>query len=309
MHVADAEAERQAGALLVGPELHVGQTFAAYRIFDFAALRAAADEHKCDRLCFARQALRRGEDGVELMHAAHVARIADDEFVREPPFASQRIVRCRNRPYRVHVRPIWNHADVGCQRPRTRHHRTHALAQHHVCRRRPERRIAQAAQQPRLRPLERAHAQRLGHLRKHVLHPVDELGATPIRDDGSHHRDQRRIGLGDHHVARARAAPQPPTSGKVEGGVIQRAPEEPVAAEARSAHAQHLYTVDVLAQRQDRCRVIVALAARDHANFKAGASQKKSQIGKHLARRRMIGVEVAVEENDSHGAISMTARL
>ena len=35
----------------------------------------------------------------------------------------------------------------------------------------------------------------------------------------------------------------------------------------------------------------------------------RSQIRKHLARRRMVGVEVAVEENDSHGRIGMAMRL
>jgi hypothetical protein len=36
---------------------------------------------------------------------------------------------------------------------------------------------------------------------------------------------------------------------------------------------------------------------------------KKSQIGQHLARRRVVGVEIAVEENDSHGLIIVATRL
>ena len=86
MHIADAQAEGQAGAILIGPELHVRQPPAADFVFDPAALRAAADEQERDRVRNARQALGRIENGIELMHTAQVPRIADDELAFQPPF-------------------------------------------------------------------------------------------------------------------------------------------------------------------------------------------------------------------------------
>ena len=142
----------------------------------------------------------------EIVGAAQIAGIADHPPALEAPLATQRVGGRRHRADQVVVGPVVDDGqaigrDAPCQQVPA-----HRLAQGHVLPGRAQRPVAHASEEPADRAGGPAHAQRRRDLGEEVLAPGHELGTLQSRHQGRHHRQQRRIGLGQQHVA-ARAPP------------------------------------------------------------------------------------------------------
>ena len=65
-----------------------------------------------------------------------------------------------------------------------------------------------------------ADVERLGDLREDILQPVDEMGASQLRNESHGNREERGVGLGDDDVALSCHSPRVPRRRDVKGQVV-----------------------------------------------------------------------------------------
>ena len=92
--------------------------------------------------------------------------------------------------------------------------------------------LRNARSAPPTAPRASAQAHGRGGLREQILAPVDQPGAGEARRQPGQDRDQRRVGLGEDHVARPGTDEQREEGAGREGRAVQRAPRQREAAEA-----------------------------------------------------------------------------
>ena len=256
-----------------------------------------------DHVALHAQGARGGHDRVELVHAAEIARIADDEPALAAPFAPQRGRLRRQRPDGAAVGPVVDHRDaLAASWFEPLDNLAHAIAQDDVQSSGPQGVSARRARERAQHAAADTQAQPLRDLRKHVLQPVDQPRAAQSGGKRRGQRRQRRIGHRHDQVAGARQRRQTQSRGKVERQVIQRPARQRAAAETAGPDAMHAHAFDHLFRGQARRRILVALPAGDHVHLPPAAREMQCEIRQQLARRREIGTEIPVDEDQLHGA-------
>ena len=333
MHIRHREALRQAVARLIGLEPHV----AIAALFDLRLqrrqLRAATDEQPFN--CGIRMAPASGtsvvdaaigsgdsprclrqrdrrKDRLGVMRPAEIAGVADDECVREPPFAAQLVVAGRNGPDKTPIRPIRNDADSirrgtsagAARRPcarRSRHSATPSAA--------PDRAATQDRERNAAEPAAAGHAERRRHFGIDVLKPVDGMGAAQPDDRRRHDRKQvadRSWRRPCRRGAPAAAAATPPPDRTSDNR--RRARARPVRPKPVVASRMISTPRTVSRRRQSRHRVVVGQPRRDDRDPVPAIRKCEGEVREHLAGRRMIRIEIAIDEKDAHPATVSHAR-
>jgi hypothetical protein len=180
------------------------------RIGEFIEQVPAPHEHEHDASLGA-QALRRIQDGFELVGAAEISRISDDELVCEPPLPSQWIVRVRDGRNLIIIAPIMDDVDAVGGHAAGEDALSHAMSHDHVGRGCFQRSVAQVGEALAQRTSKQRNAQLNRDFRVEVLQPVHEMRTAPPGSSHRQNREQGRIRLRDDDIAaigeREHAAP------------------------------------------------------------------------------------------------------
>ena len=254
-------------------------------------MRSGPDEEELDAGIVAETAHGRG-DRCKFVCAPEVAGVGDDEGVAESPLRPESAVLDW---MQRRVCPVVPH-DGG--RATGADARGHLLAEGDVHRRAVQRPVAQRPRQPR-----RAHPQRRCDLGEEVLRPVDQPRAAQHAGECGDDGEQRRVGHRHDDVAAPRAPQQRKERAEVKGRVVERAPRQEAAPEARRGDAHDVDAVQPLPRREPRRGGVVALAARDGHDVMAPPGEKECEVANHLACCRMVGGEVTIRENDPHSPV------
>jgi hypothetical protein len=134
------------------------------------------------------QALRRSQDGFELVGSAEISRVSDDELVCEPPLPTQWIVRVRNGRNLLIIAPIMDDVDAVRGHAAGDDPLRHAMPHDHIGRGRFQRSVAQVGEALAQRASKQRNAQLNRDFGVEVLQPVHEMRAAL---PGSSHRQNR----------------------------------------------------------------------------------------------------------------------
>lgn len=103
-------------------------------------------------------------------------------------------------------------------------------------------------------------------------------------------------------IASPRRTRQDPRGARREACVVEHPSDQPATAEPRATDAPDGDAIDRLARGQQRAGVLVGLAPRDDGDLGAGPRERERQIRRHLAGGGVIGMEVAVDQDDARHA-------
>ena len=137
-----------------------------------------------------------------------------------------------------------------------------------------------------------------GDLREDVLQPVDEVGASQLRDESHGNREERGVGLGDDDVAPSCHSPRVPRRRDVKGQIVDASTLQAQSAAPRGPDRSDVDALDALLRRKLGVCLIVTLSAGDDADVKAALGECKRHVGEKLSGGCVVWIEEAVEKND-----------
>ena len=143
------------------------------------------------------------------------------------------------------------------------------------------------------------HAELDRGFRINILQPVHQPRTVAPRDRPGDDGHQRRVGLGDHDIARPHQFIEATSDRPVERDVVDRAADQRCAAECGRCDAVHVDAVDGFTLRQRCLGIVVDLPAGDEVDLASGAGEIEGEIGKDLACRRMVGCKKSIDEDQS----------
>ena len=159
-----------------------------------------------------------------------------------------------------------------------------------------ERAVAQPAQDPAGGPAREPEPEGGRGLGEQVLAPVDQGGAAQAGDEPAGERDQGRVGLDQDDVAAARGAQEGEERAGVEARIVDDPAREVRAPEVAGAQPADLGAAEGVARRQQGRGIVIELAPGEDPDRAAAAIERLDQVGQQLGGRRVVGMEVAVDD-------------
>ena len=240
---------------------------------------------------------RHRKHGIELMGATEVAGIADHELVLQSPEAAERLIGVTDGFYRFVIGPVVDDVDI-VQIERVQLV-GHLRADHDVGGGRAQRPIAQVRYRLAEPTFKDRGAELDGDFGIEVLQPVDEVGTAAFGGTRRRDREQRRIGHRHQDVVGFQGFAQPPPGRGAEQGIVDSAAGQSGAAKGCGGNPADTDAVDVLFGRQARVLVVVAQRRGDDVDLPSGVGQMEGEVGQNLAGGRVIGVEIAIEDDEA----------
>src|SRR5260221_3549896 len=295
MDIDGTEALRHEFPLLVRLEAQVRESFSPRLLLHLGQPWAGADDEENDAVVVL-ELRGGGEEGIELVDAAKVARVADDELVAQVPCPPQGVVRGVDRNDRCAIRPVVDHLDAIVRHAILALEVSgHEVANHHHAIGDCERVIPHAAQRGPAQSSSARHPVPMRDFREKILQPHHRTCAETMGQRSHGTGGEGRVGLDHHDVPGSDELARRTACSTVVADVAEAPAQKTMRRRGCLCYAMNRYAV----RRFNR-----HLRSGDPACYRvhvvAQPREVEGEVGDDLAGGGSIGKEESIEEENLH---------